>query len=63
MLGEPALIAAHHRRNAQREALFAQQRVAAITRTEAPDLARFRKVHDVFVLVIARPGYVLLVRH
>ena len=30
MLGEPALVAAHHRRDAQREALLAEQRVAAV---------------------------------
>src|SRR6266581_1866292 len=48
-LGEPALVAAHHRGNAQREALLAQQRVAPIAGTKAPDLARLGKVHDVFV--------------
>ena len=49
MLGEPALVAAHHRRDAQREALLAEQRVAAVARAEAPDLARFGKVDDVLV--------------
>lgn len=39
MFGEPALIAAHRRRDAQCEALLAEQRVAAVARAEAPDLA------------------------
>ena len=32
VLGEPALVAAHHRGDAQREALLAEQRVAAVAR-------------------------------
>ena len=50
MLGEPAFVAAHHRRDAQREALLAEQRVAAVARAVRPDLARLGKVHDVLVL-------------
>src|SRR5438105_3633913 len=59
VLGEPAFVASHHRRNAQRETFLAQQCVAAVTRAIAPDLARFRKMHDVFVLRVARPCDVL----
>ncbi|MCY1223559.1 hypothetical protein D9M72_356890 [compost metagenome] len=59
MLGQPAFIAAHGRGNAQREALLAQQRVAAVARAERPDLARFREMDDVLGRV-ARPGHVLL---
>ena len=43
VLGEPALVAAHHRRDAQREAFLAEQRVAAVARAERPDLARLRE--------------------
>ena len=59
VLGQPALVAAHRAGNAQREALLAQQRVAAVAGAEAPDLARLRKVNDVLG-GIARPGHVLL---
>ncbi len=48
MFGQPALVAAHGRRDAQREAFFAEQRVAAVAGAKRPDLAGFRKLHDVF---------------
>jgi hypothetical protein len=57
VLGEPALVARHHRSDAQREALLAEQRVAAVARAERHDLARLGKVHDL-LLVVARPGHV-----
>ena len=59
VLGHPAFVARDVRGDAQREALLAQQRVAAVARAVRPDLARLRKVHDVF-LFVARPGHVLL---
>ena len=62
VLGEPALVAAHHRRDAQREALLAEQRVAAVAGAEAPDLARLRKMHDVLLVLVARPRDVALRR-
>ena len=43
----------------KREALLAEQRVAAVARPERPDLARLGKVDDV-LLRVARPGHVLL---
>ncbi len=45
-------------RDAQREALLAEQRVAAVARAVRPDLARLGEVHDVLVLVVARPRHV-----
>ena len=54
MFGQPALVARHHRGEAQREALLAQKRVAAVARTVGPDLAVLGVVDDVF-LVVARP--------
>ena len=62
VLGEPALVARHHRGDAQREALLAEQRVAAVAGAVAPDLARLGVVHDVLGLVVARPGDVVLAR-
>jgi hypothetical protein len=60
MLGQPALVAGHRRRDAQREAFLAEQRITAIARSVAPDLSRFREVHDVFVVAVARPGKIRL---
>ena len=60
VLGEPALLVPHHRRDAQREALLAEQRVAAVARAERPDLARLGKMHDVLVLAVAGPRHVAL---
>ena len=57
VLGEPALVAGHRRGDPQREALLAQQRVAAVAGAEGPDLAGLGEVHDVLDLV-ARPGEV-----
>jgi hypothetical protein len=60
VLREPALVAGHVRGDAQRQALFAQQRVAAVARTVGPDLARLGKMHDVLFVGIARPRHVRL---
>jgi hypothetical protein len=60
VLGEPAFVPAHHRGDAQREALLAEQSVAAVAAAERPDRTLFRKVADVRLLGIARPGHVLL---
>ena len=59
VLGHPALVARDVRGDPQREALLAEQRVAAVARAVRPDLARLREVDDVLLLV-ARPGHVLL---
>ncbi len=45
--------------DAQREALLAQQRIAAVAGTVGPDLARLGEMHDVLFFV-AGPGHVLL---
>ena len=50
MLGHPAFVAGLHRRNAQGEALLAQQSVAAVTGAVGPDLAGFGEVSDVFFI-------------
>ncbi len=55
MLGHPALVAGHHRGDAQREALLAEQGVAAVAGAERPDLARLGVVDDVLVVRVARP--------
>ena len=57
MLGHGALFAGEHRRDPQREALLAQQRVAAVAGPVRPDLAGLGEMGDVFVLV-RRPGHV-----
>ena len=59
VLGQPALVTSHRRRDAQREAFLTQQRVAAVARTVAPDLTQLGEVNDVLLLV-AGPGHVLL---
>ena len=59
VLGEPALVAGHRRGDPQREALLAEQGVAAVARAEGPDLARLRVVDDVLVVRVAGPGHVL----
>ena len=46
MLGQPALVTTHGRGDTQREAFFAEQRVAAVARADAPDGAGLGKVHD-----------------
>ena len=50
VLGQPALVARHHRGDAQREALLAQQRVAAVARAVGPDRALLGEVDDVLVV-------------
>ena len=47
---------AEHRRDAQREALLAQQGVAAVARAVGNDLAGLGEVDDVLVLRVARPS-------
>ena len=59
VLGQPAFLSSHVRRNAQRKALFAEQRIAAVARAVRPDLARLGVMHDVLGFV-ARPGHVCL---
>ena len=59
MLGHPVLVPGHDRRDAQREALLAQQGVAAVARSERPDLACLGEVHDVLVVGVAGPRHVL----
>src|SRR5690606_33419463 len=44
VLGEPALIPADDRGDAQREALLGEDRVAAVARAERPDLERVGEV-------------------
>ena len=61
MLGQPALVPGHGGSDAEREALLAEQRVAAVAAAEGPDRALLGKVDDVLGLV-ARPGHVLLAR-
>ena len=56
VLGQPALVLPHLGSDAQRQALFAQQGVAAVARAIAPDFARFREVDDVFRRRVAGPG-------
>ena len=46
VLGHPALVARERRGDPQREALLAEQRVAAVAGADAPDRALFREVHD-----------------
>ena len=60
VLGQPALVAGHHRGDAQSEALLAEQRVAAVAGAVGPDLARLGEVDDVLVVGVAGPGDVLL---
>ena len=60
VLGQPAIVAGHHRGDAQCEALLAEQRIAAVARAVAPDFAGGGEVHDVLVVGVARPGDVLL---
>ena len=62
VLGHPAGVAGHDRGDAQREALLAEEGVAAVARAVRDDLARLGEVDDVLVLGVARPGHVLLAR-
>ena len=61
VLGEPALVAGHHRGDAQRVALLAEQRVAAVARAVGPDHPLLGEVDDVLG-VVARPRHVGLAR-
>src|SRR6185295_17691052 len=56
VLGEPALRPPHAGRYAQRQALLAEQRVAAVAAAEGPDRVVLREVNDVFMLGITWPG-------
>ena len=60
VLGKPALAATHARGNAQCKALLAEQGIATVTAAERPDGLFFRKMDDVFVVFIARPGHLTL---
>ena len=55
VLGHPAVVAGHDRGDAQREALLAEQRVAAVARAEGDDLAGLGEVDDVLVVRVAGP--------
>ena len=57
VLGHPALVARLHGGDAERVALLAEQRVAAIAGAVGPDLARLGEMRDVFGLV-AGPRHV-----
>jgi hypothetical protein len=59
VLGHPALVAGDVGGDAQGEALLAEEGVAAVAATIAPDLACLGEVDDV-LLVVAGPGDVLL---
>ena len=61
VLGHPALVASDVRSDAQRETLFPEQCIAAVTGAVAPDLARLGKMHDVLG-VVTRPRDILLPR-
>ena len=58
VLGQPAVVAGHHRGDAQGEALLAEQGVAAVARAVGPDLAGLGEVDDVLVVRVARPRHV-----
>jgi len=61
VLGQPALVAGHHRGDAQGVALLAQQGVAAVARAVRPDLPVLGEVDDVLD-VVAWPGAVGVTR-
>ena len=50
MFSHPAFVACHHGSDAQRETFFAEQGVAAVAGTIAPDLAGLWEVCDVFLV-------------
>jgi hypothetical protein len=56
VLGQPALVTGHDRGDAQREALLAEQGVAAVARPVRPDLPGLGEVDDVLVVGVAGPG-------
>src|ERR1019366_3959920 len=51
VLGHPAFVTGNVGGDAQREALLAEQGIAAVARTIGPDLARLREVNDILFLV------------
>ena len=58
VFGEPALLAAHRRRDAQREALLAEQGVATVAAAERPDGVLFGEMDDVLLFLVAGPWHV-----
>ena len=58
MLSHPALFFGHNGGDAQREAFFAEERVAAVAAAEGPDLFGLREVGDVLVVCVAGPGHI-----
>ena len=60
VLGQPAVVAGHHRGDTQGEALLAQESVAAIPRAVGPDLAGLGEMDDVLAVRITGPGHVRL---
>ncbi len=62
VFGQPAFVAGHGRGDAQREALLAQQGIAAVARTVGPDLARLGEMDDVLGGRVAGPLHVGLAR-
>ena len=55
VFGQPTLFASHAGRDAQGQALFAQQGIAAVARTVRPNFASFWVVNDVLDGRVARP--------
>ena len=62
MLGEPTFIARHNRSDAQRKALLAKERIAAVAGPKGPDLARLREMHDPFFFFVGRPRQIFFAR-
>ena len=62
VLGQPSVVAGHHGRDTQREALLAQKSVASVPGSERPDVARLREVDDVLVVGVAGPWSVGVAR-
>ena len=58
VLGQPALLVAEEGADAERDALLAEQGVAAVARADAPDQALLGEVHDVAAVGIERPDRV-----
>ncbi len=55
VLGEPSFVTRDHRCDPQREALLAEERVAAVARAVGPDLSGLGQVDDVLLVCVARP--------
>ena len=62
VFGHPTLVACHGGGDAQSEAFFPEQGIAAVTRAEAHDQALFGKMGDVCLGRVAGPGDILLSR-